>query len=46
MNKVVKDLPSTIAYLDDIMIYSKITEDCLEHLQQVFHKLQNTKLPM
>ena len=43
MNKVLKDLPFTTAYLDEIIIYSKTTED---HLQQVFHKLQNAKLSM
>ena len=32
MNKVLKDLPFTIAYLDDIIIYSKTTEEHLGHL--------------
>ena len=39
MTKVLKDLPFVIAYLDDIIIYSKIMEEHLDHLQQVFHKL-------
>ena len=46
MNKVLKDLPFTIAYLDDIIIYSKTSKDHLDHLQQVFHKLWNAKLSM
>ena len=46
MNKVLKDLPFTIAYLDDIIIYSKTTEDHPDHLKQVFHKLWNAKLSM
>ena len=46
MNKVLKGLPFAIAYLDDIIIYSKTAEDHLDHLQQVFHKLQNAKESM
>ena len=46
MNKVLKDLPFSIAYLDDIIIYSKTTQDHLDHFQQVFHKLWNAKLSM
>ena len=45
MNKVLKDLPFAIAYLDDI-IYSKTAEEHLDHLQQVFHKLCNAELFM
>ena len=37
MNKVLKDLPFAIAYLDDIIMYSKIAEEHLDHLQQGFH---------
>ena len=36
MNKVLKDLPFAIAYLDDIVIYSKTEKEHLNHLQQVF----------
>ena len=43
MNRVLKDLPFTIAYLDDIIIYSKAAEEHLKHLQQVFHKLWDAK---
>ena len=32
INKVLKDLPFTIAYLDDIIIYSKTAEEHLDHL--------------
>ena len=46
MNKVLKDLPLTIAYLDDIIIYSKTAKEHLDHLQQVFHKLHNAELTM
>ena len=46
MNKVLKDLPLTIVYLDDIIIYGKTAEEHLDHLQQVFNKLHNAKLSM
>ena len=46
MNKVLKDLPFAIAYLDDIIIYSKTAEDHLDHLQQIFHILWSAKLSM
>ena len=44
MNKVLKDLAFAIAYLDDIIIYSKTAKEHLDHLQQVFHKLCNAEL--
>ena len=44
MNKVLKDLPFAIAYLDDIIIYSKTAVEHLPHLQQVFNKLHDAKL--
>ena len=46
MNKVLKDLPFAIAYVDDFIIYSKYAKDHLDHLQQVFHKLNDAKLTM
>ena len=39
MNKVLKDLPFAIGYLDDTIIQSKTAEEHLDHLQQVFYKL-------
>ena len=44
MNKVSKDLSFTIAYLDDIITYSKTAEEHLDHLQQVFRKLCDVEL--
>ena len=34
MNKMLKDLPFAIAYLDDIIIYSRTAKEHLNHLQQ------------
>ena len=44
MNKVLKDLLFTIAYLNDIIIFSKTAEEYLDHLQHIFHKLHNARL--
>ena len=41
---MLKDLLFAIAYLYDIIIYSKSVKEHLDHLQQVFHKLCNAKL--
>ena len=38
MNKVLKELPFSIAYLDDIIIYSKTAEEHLDHLPKVSTK--------
>ena len=46
MNKVLKDLPFAIAYLDDFIIYSKTAEKHPDDLLQVFHKLCNAELTM
>ena len=46
MNKVLKELPFAIACLNDVIICSKTAEQHLDYLQQVFHKLHNTKLSM
>ena len=45
-NKILKDLPFTIAYLDDIIIYSKTAKEHLDHLQQVFQKICDAELTM
>ena len=37
MNKVLKDFPYAIAYLDDIILYRKTAKQHLNHIQQVFH---------
>ena len=44
MNKVLKDLPFAIAYLEDIFIYNKTVEEHLDHLHQVFYKLLDVEL--
>ena len=46
VNKVLKDSPFTIAYLDDIIIYSKTAEEDLDHLQHILHKLYIAELTM
>ena len=44
MTGVLKDFPFTIAYLDDIIIFSRTAEEHLDHIRQVFKKLQNAQL--
>ena len=46
MNKVLRDFLFAIAYLDDIIFYSKTAEEHMDHLQQVFHKLCSAELSM
>ena len=46
MNKVLKDLPFAVAYLDDYIIYSKTAEEHLDHIQPVFHKCYSAELSM
>ena len=46
MNKVLKDLPFAIAFLDDIIIYSKTAREHLNHIQQVFYKCHYAELNM
>ena len=43
MTGVLKDFPSTVAYLDDIT-FSKTAEEHLYHIKQVFKKLWNSHL--
>ena len=44
MNKILKDFPFAIAYLDDIIIYSKTAEVNLGHLQQVFPQTSQCRI--
>ena len=46
MTGVLKDLPFTMAYLDDIIIYSSTPEEHLKHIKTVFEKLRHAKLSM
>ena len=46
MNKLLKDLPFAIAYLDDSIISSKTAKEHLNHLQQIFYKLHDIELNM
>ena len=41
---ILKDFKFTIAYLDDIIIFSKTAEEHLDHIKQVFEKLRSTHL--
>ena len=46
MTGILKDFNFTIAYLDDIIIFSKTVEEYLDHIKQVFKKLQSAHLSM
>ena len=46
MTGVLKDLLFTMAYLDDIIIYSSTPEEHLKHIKTVFEKLRHAKLSM
>ena len=46
MTNILKDFNFAIAYLDDIIIFSKTPEDHLTHIRQVFEKLPSAKLSM
>ena len=46
MTCILKDFSSAIAYLDDIIIFSRMAEEPLSHIKQVFEKLRNTHLSM
>ena len=46
MTNILKDFNFTMAYLDDIIIFSKTPEEHLTHVRQVFEKLSSAKLPM
>ena len=46
MNKILKDFNFAIAYLDDIIIFSKTAEEHLLHIRKIFEKLRSAKLLM
>ena len=46
MTGVLKDFMFTIAYLDDIIIFSRTAGGHLSHIKQVFEKLRNAHLSM
>ena len=46
MTGILKDFPFTIAYLDDIIIFSKTPQEHLSHIHMVFEKLKTANLSM
>ena len=46
MTRILKDFDFAIAYLDDIIIFSKPAEEHLLHIRKVFEKLRSVKLSM
>ena len=46
MTGILKDFNFTIAYLDDIIIFSKIPQEDLSHIRMVFEKLKSANLSM
>ena len=46
MTGILKDFPFTIAYLDDIIIFSKRPQEHLSHIHIVFKKLKSANLSM
>ena len=46
MTGILKDFPFAIAYLDDIIIFSKTPQEHLSHIHMVFEKLQTANLSM
>ena len=46
MTSILKDLNFAIAYLDDIIIFSKTPQEHLSHIRMVFEKLKSAKLSM
>ena len=46
MTEILKVFDFAIAYLDDIIIFSRIAEEHLSHIRQVFEKLRAAKLSM
>ena len=46
MTSILKDFPFAIAYLDNIIIFSKTPQGCLSHICMVFKKLKSANLSM
>ena len=46
MTGTLKESDFAITYLDDIIIFSRMAEEHLSHIKQVFEKLQSTKHSM
>ena len=46
MTGILKDFNFAIAYLDDIIIFSRIAEEHLDHIKHVFEKFRSTHLSM
>ena len=46
MTGILKDFNFAIAYLDDIIIFSKTPQEHLSHIRKVFKKLRSAKLSM
>ena len=46
MTGILKDFNFTIAYLDNIIIFSKTVEEHLNNIKQVFEKLRSAHLSM
>ena len=46
MTGILKDFPFAIAYLDDIIIFSKTLQEHLSHIRMVFEKLRTANLSM
>ena len=46
MTGILKDFPLAIAYLDDIIIFSKTPQEHLSHIHMVFEKLKSANLSM
>ena len=46
MTGILKDFNFMIAYLDNIIIFSKTSQEHLSHIRKVFKKLQSAKLSM
>ena len=46
MTGILKDFSFMIAYLDDLIIFSKTPQEHLSHIRKVFEKLRSVKLSM